>query len=161
MSSNTIQINHNCYNIIPIILIQLCIVLLFEFFIYYFVINASLNMHLTNWISRIIYYQHNNNINYIKSYTDKEKNYVKKMNTTGIVIFTALIIGIIILFISYVYIVIYIMKIKMDWVSIISVSVGTFLLIAIMELVYIFKIQSKSFDGYQIEINFLNKLKNI
>ena len=53
------------------------------------------------------------------------------------------------------------MKIKMDWVSIISVSVGTFLLIAIMELVYIFKIQSKSFDGYQIEINFLNKLKNI
>ena len=101
-----------------------------------------------------------NYIEYIKTNTDNEKNYVNNMNTTGIVIFSSLISGIVILFISYIYIVTYIMKIKLEWTSIISVSICTFLLIAIMELVYIFKINSTTFDGCKIQIDFLNKVKN-
>ena len=161
MIYDTTKISHNCYNIIPIILIQLCIVLLFEFLIYYFVINAKLYDHISHWISQDIPNQISNYSKYIQSNTNNEKNYVNNMNTTGIVIFSSLISGIVILFISYVYIVTYIMKIKLEWTSIISVSICTFLLICIMELLYIFKINSTTFDGCKIQIDFLNKLKNI
>jgi hypothetical protein len=161
MNYDTTHISHNCYNILPIILIQLCIVLLFEFLIYYFVINAKLYNHISFYISQNIPSQIKNYNQYLKTYTDNEQKHVNKMNTTGIVIFSALMCGITILFISYVYIVTYIMKIKLEWTSIISVSIGTFALIAIMELVYIFEIDDTTFDACKIEIDFLNKLKNI
>ena len=165
---------YNYYNIIPIILLNVLVILLFEgilFFIYLLDMQTSLindiikkkQNHLsnekinnnadvnTNLYNMFIDNNNLNNIN-INLLTDGEKNNIKKQKAIGILLYITLLIGIVILLCVYVYIVNKKYNKNINWGLVIATVVITSILIIIIELFYVFFIMfNKKFDNTILE----------
>ena len=150
---------YNYYNIIPIILLNVLVILLFEgilFFIYLLVTQTSLINYIikkkqnnlsnkkinknadvnTNLYNMFIDNNNLNNIN-INLLTDGEKNNIKRQKAIGILLYITLLIGIVILLCVYVYIVKKKYNKNIDWGLVIATVVITSILIIIIESFYV------------------------
>ena len=165
---------YNYYNIIPIILLNVLVILLFEgifFFIYLLDIQTSLINDIikkkqnnlsnekinnnddvdANLYNMFIDNNNLNNIN-INLLTDGEKNNIKKQKAIGILLYITLLTGIVILLCVYVYIVKKKYNKNINWGLVIATVVITSILIIIIELFYIFFIMfNKKFDNTILE----------
>ena len=165
---------YNYYNIIPIILLNVLVILLFEgilFFIYLLDTQTSLINDIikkkqnnlsnekinnnddvdANLYNMFIDNNNLNNIN-INLLTDGEKNNIKRQKAIGILLYITLLIGIVILLCVYVYIVKKKYNKNINWGLVIATVVITSILIIIIELFYIFFIMfNKKFDNTILE----------
>ena len=166
--------NYNYYNIIPIILLNVLVILLFEgilFFIYLLDTQTSLINDIikkkqnnlsnekinnnddvdANLYNMFIDNNNLNNIN-INLLTDGEKNNIKKQKAIGILLYITLLTGIVILLCVYVYIVKKKYNKNINWGLVIATVVITSILIIIIELFYVFFIMfNKKFDNTILE----------
>jgi len=150
---------YNYYNIIPIILLNILVILLFEgilFFIYLLDTQTSLINNIiyeekhnlldkniqknpdvdANIYNMLIDNNNLNNIN-INLLTDSEKNNINKQKIIGILLYITLLVGIIILLYIYVYIVKKKYYKNINWGLVIVTVVITSILIIIIESVYV------------------------
>ena len=165
---------YNYYNIIPIILLNVLVILLFEgilFFIYLLDTQTSLINDIikkkqnnlsnekinnnddvdANLYNMFIDNNNLNNIN-INLLTDGEKNNIKKQKAIGILLYITLLTGIVILLCVYVYIVKKKYNKNINWGLVIATVVITSILIIIIELFYVFFIMfNKKFDNTILE----------
>jgi hypothetical protein len=166
---------HNYYNIIPIILIDVFIILVFEgilFFLYLAqqqenIINNKLDdvmiqineskktlnttyQLLFSYISNIIQPHIENNM--AQEQYNNEKNY-----KLGLIIFIATLVFIIIGLLIYSYIVINILGKTIEWKTVFITVFITIVLIVILELLYVkYILFNKKFNESQIELDFIN-----
>ena len=166
---------HNYYNILPTILIDVFIILVFEgilFFLYLAqqqenIINNKLDdvmiqineskktlnttyQLLFSYISNIIQPHIENNMAQEQSYN--EKNY-----KLGLIIFIATLVFIIIGLLIYSYIVINILGKTIEWKNVLITVFITIVLIVILELLYVkYILFNKKFNESQIELDFIN-----
>ena len=150
---------YNYYNIIPIILLNILVILLFEgilFFIYLLSTQTTLindiiykekhnlldkNIQKNPDVDANIYNMliDNNNLNNINInlLTDGEKNNIKRQKAIGILLYITLLVGIIILLYIYVYIVKKKYYKNINWGLVIVTVIITSILIIIIESFYV------------------------
>ena len=165
---------YNYYNIIPILLLNILVILLFEgilFFIYLLstqttLINDIIYEEKHNLLNKNIQKNpdvdaniyngliDNNNLNNINInlLTDGEKNNINKQKTIGILLYITLLVGIIILLYIYVYIVKKKYYKNINWGLVIVTVVITSILIIIIESFYVaFIMFNKKFNKTILE----------
>ena len=165
---------YNYYNIIPILLLNILVILLFEgilFFIYLLSTQTTLindiiyeekhnlldkNIQKNPDVDANIYNGliDNNNLNNINInlLTDGEKNNINKQKTIGILLYITLLVGIIILLYIYVYIVKKKYYKNINWGLVIVTVVITSILIIIIESFYVaFIMFNKKFNKTILE----------
>ena len=165
------------YNILPIILIDIFIILLFEglmFFLYLIqkeenIINNQLNafMALLNQkklehndtATQIALQKGNEYIsNTMEISMKNEESYIAEQYKYGIIIYSCIMVGIVLILIGYIYIVKKYSK-TLDWTKIFVIVFITFILIIIMELLYIkYVLFNKKFNTSQIQLDFVNAI---
>lgn len=165
------------YNILPIILIDIFIILLFEglmFFLYLIqkeenIINNQLNafMALLNQkklehndtATQIALQKGNEYIsNTMEISMKNEESYIAEQYKYGIIIYSCIMVGIVLILIGYIYIVKKYSK-TLDWTKIFVIVFITFILIIIMELLYIkYVLFNKKFNNSQIQLDFVNAI---
>jgi hypothetical protein len=165
------------YNILPIILIDIFIILLFEglmFFLYLIqkeenIINNQLNafMALLNQkklehndtATQIALQKGNEYIsNTMEISMKNEESYIAEQYKYGIIIYSCVMVGIVLILIGYIYIVKKYSK-TLDWTKIFVIVFITFILIIIMELLYIkYVLFNKKFNNSQIQLDFVNAI---
>lgn len=171
---------HNYYNIIPAILIDVFIILIFEgllFFLYLEkkeenIITSQLDNNLQNAIRSIGNKQNIDTINTVlKSMAvnkvlnpldiqkDAEKNYIEKTRTKGIIIFISVVFGVLLLLLLYKYIVVDVFNNTINWFKVGIIVSFTISLIIIMEILYImYVLFNKKFNDSEIELYFLKAI---
>lgn len=169
---------NNYYNILPIILIDVFIILLFEgimFFLYLIIQQTNIvsneitaffesinktKLSLTFQETRPLFDAINTQLNKIMPpLMQNEKIYIEKEYNNGLQIYIAIMIIIILIIIGYVYIVRTRLKKEINWTSISITVIITFVLIVVMELLYIkYVLFKKHFNNTQIQLDFLNAL---
>ena len=166
---------HNYYNILPTILIDVFIILVFEgilFFLYLAqqqenIINNKLDdvmiqineskkqlnttyQSLFSYISNIIQPNIENNMAQEQYYN--EKNY-----KLGLIIYISILVFMIIGLLIYSYIVINILGKTIEWKTVFITVFITIVLIVILELLYVkYILFNKKFNESQIELDFIN-----
>ena len=166
---------HNYYNILPTILIDVFIILVFEgilFFLYLAqqqenIINNKLDdvmiqineskkqlnttyQSLFSYISNIIQPNIENNMAQEQYYN--EKNY-----KLGLIIYISILVFMIIGLLIYSYIVINILGKTIEWKTVFITVFITIVLIVILELLYVkYVLFNKKFNESQIELDFIN-----
>jgi len=174
------NLDFNYYNIIPIILIEVIIVAIFESLVFIFSINNYEKFGISGVTTYTIYeindfvkvsskFNENkldvnykfilNNPNNINS----EKTYVSTQYTYFALVLSFTIIGLILFLILYRYIVVNIIKKNIEWLNVSIVVIGISILIIIMECIFIFVLQRNNFHTRNeiFDILFLyNILKN-
>lgn len=174
---------YNYYNIIPIILLDVFIILVFEGLLFYFYlldsaeksVKLQLDTSIQNASGILSRYQNQLppfQMNMIHSKItpavqkslikamENEKQYVADNKTKSIKIYLAILITLALAFIIYVYIVQYRNGKYIDWWSVGIVVSLTILLIIIMEMLYVFMILfKKKFNDSEIKLAFINALQ--
>jgi len=169
---------HNYYNILPTILIDIFIILVFEglvFFLYlvkheeniisnqlndFFVLLNQKKANITDPTQKQLLDFVNAQLNnYMPIAMNKEKTYNDTLYKNGLIIYLSTLLLIIIILFIYSYIVIYKLGKKIDWITIIIIVFLTFILIIIMEVLYIkYVLFNKKFNNSQIELDFVKAL---
>jgi len=148
-----INLEFNYYNIIPIILIEVIIVAIFESLVFIFSINnyeqrgiSRETTDILNVINNYITYENNINENYYfilnnPDNINSENKYVSNQYTYFALVLSFTIIGIILFLILYRYIVVNIIKKNIEWLTVSIIVICITSLIIIMECIYIFVLQ--------------------
>lgn len=156
---------HNYYNILPTILIDVFIILVFEGLLFFLYLDKQQEKIIKNQLNTV----KNNNptiANIINSYNNyvnksklKEKHYNETQYKLGIILFCAVLVLLVIILLIYSYVVIKVLHKTLDWnIILITVSI-TILLIIIMELLYVkYVLFNKKFNESQIKLDFINAI---
>jgi hypothetical protein len=170
---------HNYYNLLPIILIDIFIILLFEGFVFFLylvkqeenIISKEMNNFfvLLNYkktqITNPVQKQLLNNItqiinNFIPNGMKQEQLYAEILYKNGMIIYLFILLIIIVILAIYCFIVVYKLGKTIDWYIIIITVVLTFGLIILIEYLYIkYVLFNKKFNNSQIELDFINALE--
>ena len=87
-----------------------------------------------------------------------EESYIAEQYKYGIIIYSCIMVGIVLILIGYIYIVKKYSK-TLDWTKIFVIVFITFILIIIMELLYIkYVLFNKKFNNSQIQLDFVNAI---
>jgi small-conductance mechanosensitive channel len=87
-----------------------------------------------------------------------EESYIAEQYKYGIIIYSCVMVGIVLILIGYIYIVKKYSK-TLDWTKIFVIVFITFILIIIMELLYIkYVLFNKKFNNSQIQLDFVNAI---
>jgi len=153
ITSTNYNYNYNYYNIIPILLIEIIIVYIFEYLVFIFHIIPGVMSRINELLaifSNNIYYPNMNvyhndgkHQDQISNSNNNETKYIKTQNTYGIVTFSFIIVGILLLLLLYKYIVVNIMNKKIEWITVGIVVAGITFFILFMESIYIFVIEDQ------------------
>lgn len=96
---------------------------------------------------------------FLQNSMDNEKQHLNESENIGLIIFVSTLLGIIVFFIAYVYIVRFKLSKTIDWFNIIITVVVTFILIIIMGFLYIkYVLFNKIFNYSQFKIDFINAI---
>ena len=158
---------HNYHNIIPVILIDVIIILLFEGLVFFLYLAKEQEKIVTHEVSGAL------NINrnpeepileqivdtIIKQSMDNEEQYINKEYTNGVIYYICMVIGILIVLCIYVYYVYKKLHKHIDWISILCIVFITFVLIMLLEGLFIkFVLFNKQFNGKQLKLDFYNAI---
>jgi len=168
------------YNLLPTILIDIFIILLFEGLVFFLYLIKQEEQIISNQFSKFLL-----NIrkkedkitdpvqkqlvetartqinNYIPTAMKKEQTYIETSYRNGLIIYVFTLLSIIIILFIYSYIVIYKLGKTINWGTIITIVFITIILIIIMELLYIkYVLFNKKFNDSQIQLDFINALAN-
>lgn len=163
---------HNFYNILPTILIDILIILIFEgllFFLYLEKMQENIiNDQLNNFFKKlsdsksssndILYLFIENTLQpYIKNAIDQEYQYNTNQYKLGIIIYGISLVSIVILLLGYSYVVVNILHKTLDWKTILITVFITIFLIIVMETLYVkYVLFNKKFNESQIKLDFVN-----
>jgi len=151
----------NYYNIIPILLIEIIIVYIFEYIIYIYSINPSAlkitNRYLSNYTQQSFLLFNNDNTKIANS-TSNENNYISKQKIYSILTLLFIILGVILLLLLYDYVIVNIIKKNIEWFLVSMTVIGITLLIIFIECIYIYVIEhesenTKNYYDYFIKMN--------
>jgi hypothetical protein len=159
------MLEFNFFNILPILLIEVIIVYIFEYLVFLYSIIPNTLRITTQVLSYTFYsyiysnrYNHYINPQELENSSNNEKKYISTQKTSSILILSFMIVGILLLLLLYKYIVVNIYKINIDWFFVLIAVIGITLLIIFMECIYIFVIEDqaendKNYYNYMIETN--------
>ena len=139
----------------PILFIEVLIVMIFEAFIYIYVINVSTVSTINSFLepltvkSPISILFHNYKTELSGNY---EQDHISKNNRYGFVVLSCVMFIVIILFLIYIYIVVYRFKKHIEWFNVSIIVIIITILIMIIESIYMFV-----FDKLRIR----NKVKDV
>jgi hypothetical protein len=168
---------HNYYNILPTIIIDVLIILVFEGVLFFLYLAKEQEKIVNNQIDKVIVelnkVKKEQNIEYqnIFSYISKklqpyiEKNMAneeKSINEDyklGLIYYFATLVVLIIGLLVYSYIVIYKLGKTIEWKNVLITVTITIILIIILEVLYVkYVLFNKKFNESQIELDFINAL---
>ena len=168
----------NYYNILPIILIDIFIILVFEGLVFFLYLEKQQEKIISNQLGKFLALlnEKKTNItdptqkqlldattqqlnNYIPRSMKQEQLYNDTTYKNGIIIYFATLFVISVSFLLYNYIVVYKLGKTINWISIFIIVFITFVLIIILELLYIkYVLFNKKFNDSQIQLDFINAL---
>jgi hypothetical protein len=170
---------HNYHNILPTIIIDVLIILVFEGLLFFLYLAKEQERIVNNQIDNAMVELHNvkkqqskeyQNIfsfisNKIQPYIEKnmvyEENYNDKQYKLGLIYYFLSLLVLIITLVVYSYIVVYILGKSIDWKIVLITVFITILLIIILEVLYVkYVLFNKKFNESQIELDFINALVN-
>ena len=158
---------HNYHNIIPVILIDVIIILLFEGLVFFLYLAKEQEHIIKNEIGSSLNININPGVPYvyqvvdiiIKKSMDNEEENINKAYTNGVIYYICMVIGILILLCIYVYYVYKKLHKHIDWKSILCIVFITFVLIMLLEGLFIkFVLFNKKFNGKQLKLDFYNAI---
>jgi len=164
----------NYFNIMPILFIEVLIVMMFEAFIYIYVINistvlttSSILEYATSIKPASILFHDILHANKLLNSKTNEINYISQNKTYGFVVLGCVIFIVIILFLIYIYIVVYRFKKHIEWFNVSIIVIIITILIMTIESIYMFvfdkiriRNQSKAYLLIQNVINTYAKSQN-
>lgn len=139
------MLHKNYFNIIPILLIEIIIVYMFEYIVFVYSIKPGVLNATSRYLSFVIRY--GKIFDNPANNADDENKYIKTQNTYSILIITFTIIGIFLLLLLYKYIVENVFNKNIEWFLVFIVVFVLTSLILIMEAIYIFKIEHETKDN--------------
>jgi len=142
---------YNYYNIIPILLIEIVLVYIFEYLIFLFQINPGIVRRINEYLAIFssnkytpemnVFYNDGKHESQISNSTNDETKYISTQKAYGIITLIFTIVGILLLLLLYKYVVVNVMNKKIEWSTVGIVVAGITFLILFMESIYIFIIQ--------------------
>ena len=144
-----IKLEKNYYNIIPILLIEIIIVYIFEYLVFiYYIIPGSLvitNKYLGSLTQKsyLLFNDDNHDVK-ISDSIKNENNYISTQNIYSILIFSFTIFGILLLLLLYKYIIVNVFNKSIEWFFVSMTVIGITFFIIIMESIYIFIIENET-----------------
>ena len=170
---------HNYHNILPTIIIDVLIILVFEGLLFFLYLAKEQERIVNNQIDNAMVELNNvkkqqskeyQNIfsfisNKIQPYIEKnmvyEENYNDKQYKLGLIYYFLSLLVLIITLVVYSYIVVYILGKTIDWKTVLITVFITIILIIILEVLYVkYVLFNKKFNESQIELDFINALVN-
>lgn len=170
---------HNYYNILPTILIDVLIILIFEGLLFFLYLEKQqekiISTQLLDFLDKlhIAKSEQDNSAKqilkviteianpYVKTSMNDEKEYNEKQYKLGIIIYSSILLGIIISLIVYSYVVVRIYGKTIDWSIVIITVVITILLIILLEMLYVkYVLFNKKFNESQIKLDFINAIRD-
>ena len=174
---------HNYYNILPTILIDVLIILIFEGLLFFLYLEKQQENIISNQLNDFIEKVNQTKIqktdntttdtitifsmlsSIIKPYIEismaNEKAYNEKQYKTGLIIYIFTLIGIIVSLLIYSYIVIIKYGKTIDWLIVVLTVIITIVLIIVLELLYVkYVLFKKKFNESQIKLDFINAIRN-
>jgi hypothetical protein len=168
------------YNILPTILIDIFIILLFEGLVFFLYLIKQEEQIISKELGKflLIIRQKEENItdplqkklietareqinNYMPIVMKQDQKYIETLYKNGLIIYLFTLLAIIIILFIYSYIVKYKLNKTIDWGTIFIIVFITIILIIIMELLYIkYVLFNKKFNDSQIQLDFINALAN-
>ena len=169
---------NNYYNILPIILIDIFIILVFEGLVFFLYLVNQQEKIISNQLGKFLALLNEKKANitdptqkqlldattqqlnnYIPRSMIQEQLYNETTYKNGIIIYFATLFIISVSLLLYNYIVVYKLGKTINWISIFIIVFITFVLIIILELLYIkYVLFNKKFNDSQIELDFVNAL---
>jgi len=142
------MLEFNYYNIIPILLIELLLVYIFESILYIYLVNpviikntsdnlAAITCDSNTCSQSILYYDDKH---HLAESINNEKKYISTQKTYGSIILSCAGLGLLILLFIYKYIVVNIMKKKIEWINCFIIIICITVVIIFVECLYIFVI---------------------
>jgi hypothetical protein len=170
---------HNYHNILPTIIIDVLIILVFEGLLFFLYLAKEQERIVNNQIDNAMVELHNVKTQQLKEYQNifsfisnkiqpyieknmvQEKNYNDKQYKLGLIYYFLSLLVLIITLVVYSYIVVYILGKSIDWKIVLITVFITILLIIILEVLYVkYVLFNKKFNESQIELDFINALVN-
>jgi uncharacterized protein YacL len=173
---------NNYYNILPTILIDILIILIFEGLLFFLYLEKQqeniISNQLNNFFEKINKNKQQTTDNttpdttifskvsiiikpFIELAMANEKQYNEKQYKKGLLIYIFTLIGIIVSLIIYSYIVIKKFGKTIDWLIVVLTVIITIGLIIVLELLYVkYVLFKKKFNESQIKLDFINAIRN-
>ncbi len=161
------NIIHNYHNIIPVILIDVIIILLFEGIVFFLFLAKEQEKTVINEIGEALNTNRKKSTDnaelaldlLIQKSINNEEEYINKEYTKGVIFYTCIVIGILIILCIYVYVVYKKLHKHIDWKFISCVVFITFVLIMLLEGLFIkYVLFNKQFNGLHLKLDFINAL---
>ena len=173
---------HNYYNILPIIVIDIFIILVFEGLLFFLYLlkeqERIISEQLTTVLNNINKKKQDNNLShtnelftyiklqlesYIQSFMQlfmyNEEKYINKTYINGIIFFIIILVGLIITLLIYSYIVYNVLHKHIDWKIVLITVCITIGIIIYLEYLYIKRVLfKKKFNDSQITLDFINSI---
>ena len=174
----------NYYNMLPIIIIDIFIILVFEgllFFLYLLKEQEKIiSSQLTKVLNNVNKKKQDNNLShlnelftylklqidsYVQSFMklcmNNEEQYINKTYINGIIFFITILVGLIITLLIYSYIVYNVLHRHIDWKSVLITVCITIGIIIYLEYLYVKRVLfEKKFNDSQITLDFINSISN-
>ncbi len=161
------NIMHNYHNIIPVILIDVIIILLFEGLVFFLFLAKEQEKTVINEIGEALNINRPELVSEVEQTLDliiqktmnNEKEYINKEYINGLIFYIYIVIGILIVLCIYVYIVYKKLHKHIDWKFILCVVFVTFVLIMLLEGLFIkYVLFNKKFNGIHLKLDFVNAI---
>ena len=165
---------HNYHNIIPVIILDVLIILIFEGLLFFLYLEKQqeniINRELNKFFEKIKTENQQNNLftilnqiftPHIEQSMYNEEQFISKQYKNGIIIYSATLLGLVISLLIYSYVVYKVLYKSINWGIVCLTVIITIILIIIMEALYVkYVLFYKKFNESQIKLDFVNALQS-